>query len=43
MSDPTVATAAKGEGMLQGVVNEIVNFLSEFPTWPELAAIGARS
>jgi creatinine amidohydrolase len=43
MSDPTVATAAKGEGMLQGVVNEVVTFLSEFPRWPELPAIGARS
>ena len=43
MSDPTVASAAKGEGMLQGVVNEIAEFLKEFPTWPELAAMGARS
>jgi creatinine amidohydrolase len=43
MGDPTVASTAKGQGMLEGVVNEIVTFLEEFPKWPELAPIGART
>jgi creatinine amidohydrolase len=36
MGDPTVATAAKGESMLNAVVDDVVRFLTEFATWPEL-------
>jgi creatinine amidohydrolase len=42
MGDPTVASSAKGQGMLEGVVSEIVAFLQEFPNWPELGPIGAK-
>jgi creatinine amidohydrolase len=42
MSDPTVATAAKGQGMLDGVVKEIVTFLKEFPNWPDLPPIRGK-
>lgn len=40
MGHPSAATAQKGKGMLEGVVNETTAFLQDFMTWPELPPIG---
>jgi len=36
MGDPSLATAAKGEALLNAIVPEICDFLTEFATWPPL-------
>jgi creatinine amidohydrolase len=39
MGDPTAATAEKGRSMLDTVVDDVVKFLGEFATWPELPVL----
>jgi creatinine amidohydrolase len=40
MGHPSAATAEKGKGMLEGVVNEVVDFLNDFAQWKLLTTIG---
>jgi creatinine amidohydrolase len=42
LGKPSQGTAAKGEAMTAAVVDDIVAFLREFATWPELPAIGPK-
>ncbi len=37
---PSAGTAAKGAAMLEAVTADVVAFIREFATWPELPAIG---
>jgi creatinine amidohydrolase len=40
MGRPSAATAKKGEGILNGVVDEVVNFLNDYAQWPQLPICG---
>lgn len=42
MGAPKAATKEKGESMLRDVVADIVKFLTDFATWPELPGIGPK-
>jgi creatinine amidohydrolase len=42
MGHPTAATAEKGKGMFEGVVEEVVAFLNDFARWPLLPVIGPK-
>ena len=42
MGRPTAASAEKGQRLLDGVVDEVVKFVRDFATWPELSAVGPR-
>lgn len=42
LGTPSAATAKKGESMTAPVVNDIVEFLTDFSTWKELGAIGPK-
>ena len=39
MGDPTTATAQDEESMLNALVDDVVKFLTEFATWPELPVL----
>jgi len=40
MGDPAVATAEKGNSLLEAVTNEVVNFIDDFSKWPAMEKIG---
>lgn len=40
MGKPRAGTAEKGRSMLEAVVKEVVAFLTEFATWPDLPRLG---
>lgn len=40
---PDCASAAKGRSIVAAVVGEVVSFLSDFATWPDLPAVGPSS
>ena len=42
MGNPRAGTAAKGQAMLDGVVDEVTAFLTEFAEWPEAEIIGPK-
>jgi creatinine amidohydrolase/Fe(II)-dependent formamide hydrolase-like protein len=43
MGRPELATAAKGESLMNAIVEEVTAFIREFATWPELAELRASS
>jgi creatinine amidohydrolase len=42
MGEPAAATAQKGERIVQAVVEQVVTFLNEFQSWPDLPVVGPR-
>ena len=42
MGNPAVATAEKGQSLLEAVTAEVVNFIDEFSAWPVMKKIGPQ-
>jgi creatinine amidohydrolase/Fe(II)-dependent formamide hydrolase-like protein len=42
MGSPKQATAEKGKSLRDAVVGEVVSFLKDFASWPELPQLGPR-
>lgn len=40
MGSPSAATAEKGQAMFDAVVTDVIAFLRDFATWPDLPAVG---